>query len=185
MLSLIAALAVTAHERKGAFTKGNKLLGLDMGVRSFSLNITASREWCVWSGFYASGRGSLGLGIYSGGNIPIPQYIDRIPVIVPACMRIILHNQFNMLDFYLGMSNGVNFVVCVNPALRRKVPGFIMEVTQFLDVHYGFDIFLGLRCAFTERFGMNFELAPLPWFGLSQPIFSAGIVFKLRGDEPY
>lgn len=154
MLSLIAALTVSAHGGKGAFTKGNSLVGLNFGMKAFlAPHLGASYEYCILDGFFG-GRGSLGVGGYAGSLLT--------GVMHAVNTRVALHNNFNNMDFYLGVLNGVNFY----------------HILGQWNAFYGFDFFLGWRWAFNDSWGMNLELSPLPWFLLSQPVLSVGANFK-------
>ena len=177
VLSLAVVFSVSARTNEGAFTKGSSLVGANFGMKAFVVpHFGLSYEYCILSGFYSSGRGSLGVGGYVGTTFGSLHAFNA---------RVTLHNQFNNMDFYLGMLHGVNVLYTKevvthfpgNPHLGIPAEDKVITPASW-NPHYGFDFFLGWRWAFNENWGMNVELSPLPipWF--SQPLVSAGANFK-------
>ncbi|MGP1362950.1 MAG: hypothetical protein ACTTKZ_04615 [Bacteroides sp.] len=171
LLLVAVVFAANARGGVGGFKKGESLIGLNFGMKGFILpHIGASYEYCVLSDFYSSGRGSLGVGAYLG---------TTFRTLHSANVRVTLHNQFDKLDVYIGMVNGVNMVYI--PALTWKNPASGKEEVLTpggFAAGYSFDFYLGLRYAFTENWGMNFELAAIPYIGLSMPMLSLGANYK-------
>ncbi len=169
LLSLTTIFSVSARSTDGALTKGSSLVGANFGMKAFlAPHFGLSYEYCLLSGFYSSGRGSLGVGGYIGTTFGSLHAFNA---------RVTLHNQFNNMDFYVGMLHGVNVLYV------KEVTATILGKTEVItpaswNPHYGFDLFLGWRWAFNPNWGMNVELSPLPMFWLSQPILSVGANYR-------
>ena len=175
ILSVAAVITVCAQEWRGAFVRGKVLHNVNFGMKVLVLpHFGLSDEWCVASGFYKSGRGSLGVGLYAGAGFPKV----GLPSMVSICSRVTLHNHLGRrVDFYIGMLNGLNMLNVLQESLdqARGTAGTTLGFKEGWNPYYGFDFYMGWRWAFTENFGMNLELAPLPWPLFSQPVVSVGI----------
>ncbi len=160
-LLLGVAFVAGARGKGGDFVKGNSLVNANLGLKYIVVpNFGVSYEYCVASGFFSSGRGSLGVGGYLGTTFGALYAVNT---------RVTLHNQFDNLDFYVGALNGVNFI---------RIPKTILTEEAAMVPYYGFDVFLGFRWAFTENWGMNLELAPIPAGTFTLPFWSVGGSFR-------
>ena len=149
-----------ARSKDAGFVKGNSLINANLGLKYIVVpNFGVSYEYCVASGFFSSGRGSLGVGGYLGTTFGALYAVNT---------RVTLHNQFDNLDFYVGALNGLNFI---------HVPATAFSESATAP-YYGFDVFLGFRWAFTENWGMNLELAPIPAPTFTLPFWSVGGSFR-------
>lgn len=102
VLSLACALTASATRTIGTFSKGNSMVSANFGMKAFvAPHLGASYEYCILSGFYSSGRGSLGVGAY------VDTTFSRLHAFNA---RVTLHNQFDNMDFYVGMLHGVNLL---------------------------------------------------------------------------
>lgn len=176
VLSLACALTASATRTIGTFSKGNSMVSANFGMKAFVVpHLGASYEYCILSGFYSSGRGSLGVGAYVGTTFTRLHAFNA---------RVTLHNQFNNMDFYVGMLHGVNLLYTEAIVFHAPKGGLYSEAKDEVispaswNPHYGFDLFIGWRWAFTENWGMNLELSPIPLPWLSQPILSVGANYK-------